>query len=520
MLRGALAPFALAATLAPAAVMPPPARAQAPDAPPAYEAASGDPVTAGFDLADLRTPGALTLAEVDRRAVATAPSVARAEAAVRLANAGADQAYVALFPRVDASFSYTRLFNIDDQSLIGDDFSFPPEFLDALRNDVTTVGAGGRPADEASARLHTANLALLEGFATAGTFPIFKNRYAFNAQLSWPVSASLLEVLPNYEAAQYSEEASAHQADAERATIALRAREAYYAYARAVGARVVAESSLAQIRAQREDIRVLVEAGSAAPVELQRADALVASIESSLAQARGGVRVAAVSLRVLLHDPELASLAQGTGIGEDLTTLPAPVEGEQEALVRRALDQRSEVQALLASLRASDLQVRAANGGKVPVVAIAGAVNYENPNQLIIPQRQEFIATYSITASVSWSPNDFFDADARASQASARAMQAEADLAALQDAVRLEVTQAYENYVTAIERYEAQVVGIRAAEETYRVRREQLAAGTVVQTDLIQAESELTSARLDLLNAAIDAHVADAQLRRALDELP
>jgi outer membrane protein TolC len=486
---------------------PAPAPAAAQEA--AADAEPDDDTAAGFDLADLQTPGGLTAQLATERAVATAPSVERAQAGVKLAAAGAAQAYVGLFPRLDVSFRYTRLFNVPTQSL-GEGFS--PEQIAGLEAAVDMV------QDPASQQLHDATLQVLAGFANA-EFPIFNNQFVFNAQAAWPVSSVFLEVMPAYEAAERNEEASRFTLEAERSTIALQAQEAYFNYARAVGARVVAESSLEQVRAQREDIRVLVEAGSVAPVELERANALVASAEVGVAQARGGVRVAAVGLRVLLHDPELAELEVGTGIGEDLTVMPPEVAESQSVLVDRALTQRSEVKALMAALEASDLQVRSANGGKLPVLSLNGNLDVANPNQLIIPQIQEFRTTWSLSAVVSWSPNDFATSDAEAASAEAQAAQARADLRQLEDGVRLEVTQSYENYVTARESYDAAQLGIRAAEETYRVRREQLAAGTVVQTDLIQAEAELTSARLDLLNAAIDARIARAQLLRAVDEL-
>jgi len=464
---------------------------------------------AGFDLADLQSPGGLTADQAVSQAVASAPSVERAQAGVRLARAGAAQAWVGVFPRLDVSFRYTRLFNVETQSL--SDLTLTEQQIQALEDAVEEV------EDPASQQLHRVSLGAVIGLATAGSFPIFENQYVFNGQLAWPVSAVLLEVLPAYRAAEQNEEASRYTLAAERQTVALQAREAYFNYARAVGAQIVAEASLAQTEAQRDDIRVLVEAGSVPPVELERANALVASSEVGLAQARGGVRVAAVGLRVLLHDPELRELEVGTGIGEDLTAPPPVINESQTVLVDRALSRRSEVQALIAALAASDLQVQSAEGAKLPVLSLNANLDYANPNQLIIPQQDEFRATWSLSAVVSWSPNDFADADARAGTASAQLAQARADLRSLEDGVRLEVAQAYENYVTAQESYEAALLGIRAAEETYRVRREQLAAGTVVQTDLIQTEAELTSARLDLLNAAVDARIARAQLLRAVE---
>ena len=50
------------------------------------------------------------------------------------------------------------------------------------------------------------------------------------------------------------------------------------------------------------------------------------------------------------------------------------------------------------------------------------------------------------------------------------------------------------------------------------MRNEQLRAGTVMTSDLIDAEAELTRARLQLLDAAIDLRLAEARLARAVEE--
>ena len=92
-----------------------------------------------------------------------------------------------------------------------------------------------------------------------------------------------------------------------------------------------------------------------------------------------------------------------------------------------------------------------------------------------------------------------------------------AELAALEDALRREVAEAYAAYVAASQAMSAALTGIAAAEESHRVRREQFRAGAAVATDVIDAEAELRKARLELINAAIDARIAGARLDRAVE---
>jgi outer membrane protein TolC len=121
---------------------------------------------------------------------------------------------------------------------------------------------------------------------------------------------------------------------------------------------------------------------------------------------------------------------------------------------------------------------------------------------------------------VSWSPNDFAAAAHQAGQAEADRAQTLADMQALTDALRQEVTRAAEDFRSAQKAMDAGLVGIRAADESYRVRREQFRAGAAVAIDVIDAESELRRARLEVINAAIDVRIANARLARAMEASP
>jgi len=58
--------------------------------------------------------------------------------------------------------------------------------------------------------------------------------------------------------------------------------------------------------------------------------------------------------------------------------------------------------------------------------------------------------------------------------------------------------------------------GLDAAEESYRVRRALLAAERVTAVELVDAETELTRARIAALDARIDLRIAIAGLAHAL----
>jgi outer membrane protein TolC len=123
---------------------------------------------------------------------------------------------------------------------------------------------------------------------------------------------------------------------------------------------------------------------------------------------------------------------------------------------------------------------------------------------------------YSIGATVDWAFFDGGAARARANQASTDSEIDQAEFANQRDAIRLEVENAYlslnanqENITTANE-------ALEMSEESLRLARLRFQAGAGTQTEVIDAQTELTNARGDLLNAIIDYNQSYAELQRAV----
>ena len=472
-IAASLALLVATALAGPALAQPPEARPPEtpPEAPPVEQEIDVAPAaTAGLTLEALYSEGGLTADEAATAARASAPSIESARAAARAAEAGATRAWYGVLPRLEVSARYTRLSDVEQPNL-GEDFGFDFEF------------------------------------------PVLLNNYAFRASVTWPVSDTFITILPAYRASADFADAQRLQTEAQELTVAMNAREAYFNYARARGALLVAEATVGQIEAHRLNVEALVNAGVAAPVDLMRVDAQLSSARVGIARARAGVAISARALRTLMHvdgdDPIVP-------LGENLQAVPPPPQAPRAQLIARAIEQRAEMRALRLVTSGREEVVTARAGERWPHLAVQANYDLANPNQRVFPQTEEFRSTWDLSVILSWSPNDTLTGQAGMRQAQAELAQAQADIAALEDGIVIEVTQAYETYESARAALEAAQVGIEAAEESYRVRVEQMRAGTAVTRDLIDAETELTRARLQLIDALIDVHLASARLDRAV----
>ena len=160
----------------------------------------------------------------------------------------------------------------------------------------------------------------------------------------------------------------------------------------------------------------------------------------------------------------------------------------------------------------------ARSNSRLPHLALAADVDVANPNSRFVPASQTTHTTWDVGAILSWQPNTLLTGAADTRIAEADLAQSQADLDSLEDGLRTEVRQSYEDFLAAQQAFQSARVGVTAAEETYRVRMERFHVGAAVTTEIVDADADLNRARLDLLNAAVDQHIAQARLRRATGE--
>lgn len=446
-------------------------------------------------LRSLYVPDGLTSDQAVQQVVLTSPDMKRTRALLRDAKGGALQAMSGLIPRLELIARYSKLSPVETAGL-------------------TSGGDTGAIDGLISQLQDPAAQALWTGL-TDFQFPSLTDQYATDATLLYSFTRSLAEAMPAYRAAKKSKVAAQYQIEAELNDVAFDGRQAYYEYARAEAGLGVANFALEAAVSQRNETEALVGAGSAARVDLMRVQAQEEAARVAVEQAKLGVQVSARALQALMHTEELPSL--GEDLSEPVTGIPTETE---KTLKERAFANRPDLLALRKYIEVTRHQLKSAKGGGAPDVLARGSVQYSNPNLRVVPQQQRFEATWEVGAVIRWSPNDTVAASGRARQLEADLERAHADVDLLEIAIRVEVAQGYHGMLAAQSAIESARLGLTAAREGYRVTREQLQAGIVNTTTLLQAQSELIRGQVDVVESAIGLRIAKAQLRRAIGEMP
>lgn len=436
--------------------------------------------------AALASAGGLSADAVAAQAVATSADVRARAAELEAAGSAVDQALAGFFPRVTLGASYTRLSEIT---------------MPALGTLVAAPGAqSGQPID--------VNQPLV---AFGFQFPVLLNQTMLRAQLQIPLTDYLLRVAPGVEAAEASRDAARFTADATRRRIDADARVAYYTWVRARLQALVADQALETVRDHLAQARAFVTAGALPEADATRVEAQVAAAELLASRAHTLDAVLVDRLHTILHDGASGDFTIGDALSPSLPDVtPSPSDA-----VQRALDTRPELQAVASSVRAADRQAAVASAGFWPQIVGVGEVLTANPNPRFVPQQDRFDTTWSVGAALTWSPNDLGMAVPATQAAESRRDAASAQLDAMRDAVRTEVVTAWQGVRDARAALDTTTEGLRAAEATYAARRSLYAAGRATTLELLDSEIDLTRARLEALNARVDAAVASARWRFA-----
>lgn len=439
----------------------------------------------------------LTADGVAKRAMQNSRELEARAAALDAADAQLNAARFGFIPRLSGGVSYTRLSNITPPTLgLGDQGRF-----------LVTTGPAGPLGDRPV-------------FAAGDiSFPVFLDNYALRAGLVVPISDYLLRTVQQVQGA--SEQRRAAQLDSRIARLkaANDGRLAYFAWVRARGQQVVAQQTLEQSRSRAEDIKRAFGVGSGSRADVLRAESLVEQARLLLARTDNLAGLTEQQLRLAMRSPD----AEPLGIAAtDFDTL-APVEGtaDFESLVARAAQGRLELQSLDATRLALEAQRKTNWATLAPRLDATGSVLYANPNQRYVPNDGQWHFTWDVGVALSWQPTDLPAGLAQLSAAEARVRQTQAQLHAIEEALRVEVKQAVLSLQETAVALESTRKAQASAEEGYRVRQELFTNGRSTAVEVIDAETELTRSRLEALNAQIDARIARVRFDHAVgDDVP
>lgn len=314
-------------------------------------------------------------------------------------------------------------------------------------------------------------------------------------------------------AADASLEGAEQDYSRDRTDLVYNIRAAYWSLFRAQQFLTLANENITQMKSHLNDAKNLMSQGLATTndtlaVVVQLSDAQLRQIDAA-----NGVRMARLALNNFLG----ISLTTEIELASDIAHAPRQFS-TLDSLIEKGLAARPDVKSFEAKIRAGEAGVTAAKSGWWPQIVLLGHWTSARPNQRIFPTQDKFNNTWDAGVNVSLDIWNWGSTIHQTDEASAQLAQAREGLGLTKDAVTLDVTQAWLTLNQATERIGVAATGLARAEENYRVTSKRFKEGLVINSDMLDAEFSLNSAKLNSTQALVDFELAQARLARAIGE--
>ena len=300
----------------------------------------------------------------------------------------------------------------------------------------------------------------------------------------------------------------ARRLDVDRAQQALRLRvyETFYAALMAEqGVRVTTEGvDIAERHLELAQVRF--SAGSAARLDVLRAEVELANARAKLIRARSSAELSTQALRSVL------SLAQNeplrlAGTLDEVPDLPA------SAVLQTAINARADIRAIGQQREAAERLVSLAQAELKPTVAFSGNLQYQEDglDSLLAGSNRSYQFGVAVSVPLFKAPA----VAARRSAASARVRQAEHGMNAALDGARLELASASTELDATREIVSTQQKAVELAREGLSIAEVSYENGIITATELNDARLSLLETEWELMQAKYGQIVAAARTRYA-----
>jgi len=429
------------------------------------------PTTRAADAA--APPQTMTLQDCIDLALRQNPSILKAQEEIRRTHGVIVEARAAAIPQITASGSYQRI----DRNAID---AFPTSNTPSNNNNAAIFKNQEQPW---SAQVEVSQLVYSGG----------------------RVRAAL-------RAAKLSDQIAALGFQSAVANTLLDVRKAFYQILLNKAQIEVREQSVTLLEEQLRDAQSRFDVGAVPRFNVLRAEVELANARPPLIRSQNDLRLTKEALVKLLAIDSAGYTNSFTPINFDGKLVYEHRGWELPTALHQALEHRPELLQAERQIGVAKAAVQVALSGYKPQASVFG--NYGWHDNTFSDSIDNTHEGWTIGASANWALFDGMLTHGRVTQARAQLQEANLDYADTRRQVELEVRQAYSDYIQTLELIEAQKKTVEEAEESLRLAEARFRAGTGTQLDVLSAQTALTDARSNEIQALYDYNVAIATLER------
>lgn len=307
------------------------------------------------------------------------------------------------------------------------------------------------------------------------------------------------------ESAKYLEKATKLDADKDKEEIIENTIASYSNLYKAERAIQLVKENIAREKSRVGNFTNLEKNGLLAKNDLLKAQLQLSNIELSLMEAESSYKIAAINMNLMLGLPENTVLETDSSTFKILND-----PGTVTTWVDAAYSNRKDKAALAARIKASEIGIKAVKGEYYPTLALTGGyVMADIPDVLSVSN------ALNAGIGLQYNIGGLWKTGAKVQSAKARNIQLQAAEGIINDQIKLEVNNAYQQYLLALRKIDVYKNAVLQADENYRITKNKYDNNLVTTTELLDADVAQLQAQLNYAYAYTDATLAYKKLQKA-----
>ncbi|MEI8280298.1 MAG: TolC family protein [Bacteroidota bacterium] len=300
------------------------------------------------------------------------------------------------------------------------------------------------------------------------------------------------------QSARYLEMATKLDADKNREEVIQNTIAAYSNLYKAKEALELVKESLKESKQRVNDFSNMEKNGIMARNDLLKAELQESNVELTLLDAENNWKITNINMDMMLGLPEEMMLIPDTNSFSHTTDAGSIADWEQKALLNR-----KDAASLVLREKAAKVNIKATKSDYYPSVALSGGyLAADVPNLITITN------ALNVGIGLKYSPSLLWKGGPKLAQARARLEEIQISEESLNDNIRIQINQAYQNYILSQKKIDVYNVAVDQAKENYKIIKNKYDNSLATTTDLLDADVAQLQAKLNYAFAKADAVVA------------
>jgi len=307
------------------------------------------------------------------------------------------------------------------------------------------------------------------------------------------------------ESAKLSLKVSDLSVEESKQQIKLNATTTYFNVLQTQNAVRVDQETVDQMTAHLANVQAQYAVGTVAKTDVLASQVALANDQQVLTKARNAYDVAVASFNNVVGLPLSTDVILKDNLKHEKYTMSFADS------IKYAMEHRPDAIQAKYNIDIAKETVKGAQGAKLPTVAAAASTGWSDTN---FPGTDN--NTWSIGLTATWTPFDAGVNNAKIKKADSAVRTATETAKQTKDTIELAVRTAYLTMTEAEKRIDTSLVTVEQGQENLKIAQVRYSAGVGTNTDVIDAQVALTTAKMNYIQALYDYNTGKANLEKAM----